>query len=196
MGSFQVSVLCYGEGIYSDMSSYQSFNCPVVMFNAPYGPSCGKKMEETVPPVQEALQALSDSTISSVVSNSLSSYDQGGSIVLSTCIYNGLHPDVKQSSSTEQKEPENPPQHKDDPSSEAPVAQGANGVEPVINLHINNVVCSFNVRCHLDLKLIGLNGQNVEYRREQNRVTLKLRKPHVTASLWSSGKIVCTGAQR
>lgn len=66
--------------------------------------------------------------------------------------------------------------------------------EPEIDIVINNVVCSFSVRCHLNLRQIALNGINVEYRREQGMVTMKLRKPYTTASIWSSGKITCTGA--
>ncbi|GFY42509.1 TATA box-binding protein-like protein 1 [Trichonephila inaurata madagascariensis] len=65
---------------------------------------------------------------------------------------------------------------------------------PEVDIMINNVVSSFNVRCHLNLRQIALNGANVEYRRENGMVTMKLRKPHTTASIWSSGKITCTGA--
>lgn len=42
---------------------------------------------------------------------------------------------------------------------------------PVLDIVINNVVCSFNVRCHLNLRQIALTGANVEYRRE-NGVSL------------------------
>lgn len=35
-----------------------------------------------------------------------------------------------------------------------------------LDIVINNVVCSFSVRCHLNLREIALNGSNVEYRRE------------------------------
>ncbi|XP_054282390.1 TATA box-binding protein-like 1 [Macrosteles quadrilineatus] len=66
--------------------------------------------------------------------------------------------------------------------------------EPEIDIVINNVVCSFSVRCHLNLRQIALSGVNVEYRREHGMVTMKLRKPYTTASIWSSGKITCTGA--
>ncbi|XP_037084676.1 TATA box-binding protein-like 1 [Pollicipes pollicipes] len=66
--------------------------------------------------------------------------------------------------------------------------------EPVIDIVINNVVSSFSVSCHLDLKHIALNGHNVEYRRENGMVTMKLRRPYTTASMWSSGKITCTGS--
>ncbi|GBL80339.1 hypothetical protein AVEN_205863-1, partial [Araneus ventricosus] len=37
---------------------------------------------------------------------------------------------------------------------------------PEVDIMINNVVASFNVRCHLNLRQIALNGCNVEYRRE------------------------------
>ena len=33
-----------------------------------------------------------------------------------------------------------------------------------VDIVINNVVCSFSVRCHLNLKEIAMNGSNVEYR--------------------------------
>jgi hypothetical protein len=38
--------------------------------------------------------------------------------------------------------------------------------EPEVDIVINNVVCSFSVRCHLNLRQIALTGCNVEYRRE------------------------------
>lgn len=66
--------------------------------------------------------------------------------------------------------------------------------EPEVDIVINNVVCSFNVRCHLNLRVIATQGLNVEYRKENGMVTMKLRHPYTTASMWSSGKITCTGA--
>jgi len=63
-----------------------------------------------------------------------------------------------------------------------------------VDIVINNVVCSFNVRCHLNLRQIALNGLNVEYRKENGMVTMKLRQPYTTANIWNSGKITCTGA--
>lgn len=65
---------------------------------------------------------------------------------------------------------------------------------PEIDIVINNVVCNFNVRCHLNLRQIALTGSNVEYRRENGMLTMKLRNPGSTASIWSSGKVTCTGA--
>ena len=38
--------------------------------------------------------------------------------------------------------------------------------KPELDIVINNVVCSFNVRCHLNLRDIALRGLNVEYRKE------------------------------
>lgn len=66
--------------------------------------------------------------------------------------------------------------------------------EPEIDIVISNVVCAFSVRCPLTLKDIALQGANVEYKRENGMVTMKLRNPYTTASIWSSGKITCTGA--
>ena len=44
--------------------------------------------------------------------------------------------------------------------------------EPEVDIVINNVVCSFNVRCHLNLRDIALRGLNVEYRKE-NGVSMR-----------------------
>ncbi|XP_014222902.1 TATA box-binding protein-like protein 1 [Trichogramma pretiosum] len=65
---------------------------------------------------------------------------------------------------------------------------------PELDIIISNVVCSFSVKCHLNLREIALNGSNVEYRRENGLVRMKFRKPKCTASIPSSGKITCTGA--
>ena len=54
----------------------------------------------------------------------------------------------------------------------AETAVSNNGVEeevtdqPEIDIIINNVVCTFHTRCHLNLKTIAMNGMNVIYRRE------------------------------
>jgi len=80
------------------------------------------------------------------------------------------------------------------PKVEEDVEETSKDESPEVDIVINNVVCSFSVRCHLNLKEIALNGSNVEYRRENGMVTMKLRHPYTTASIWSSGKITCTGA--
>lgn len=66
--------------------------------------------------------------------------------------------------------------------------------EPEVDIVINNVVCSFNTRCHLNLRRVATEGMNVIYKRDQGMVSMKIRNPLVTASIWSSGKISCTGA--
>ncbi|XP_064624948.1 TATA box-binding protein-like 1 [Lineus longissimus] len=77
---------------------------------------------------------------------------------------------------------------------EATIAQPVEEDSPNITIAINNVVCSFTVRCHLNLRKIASEGMNVEFKKENGMVTMKLRKPYTTASIWSSGKITCTGA--
>lgn len=64
-----------------------------------------------------------------------------------------------------------------------------------ITLSIMNVVCVFSTRCHLNLRKIATQGLHVEYKKENNMLNMKLRKPATTASFWSSGKGTCTGAQ-
>lgn len=76
----------------------------------------------------------------------------------------------------------------------AAAEQAAEADAPVIDIVINNVVCSFSVRCHLNLRHIAMSAANVEYRRENGMLTMKIRQPYTTASMWSSGKVTCTGA--
>lgn len=38
--------------------------------------------------------------------------------------------------------------------------------ENEIDIILNNVVCNFSVRCHLNLKQIAMTGNNVEFHRE------------------------------
>ena len=58
-----------------------------------------------------------------------------------------------------------------------PAAQDQQQAEPPpdeeVGIIINNVVCSFSVRCHLNLKKIAMEGVNVIYKR-QNGVSLLL----------------------
>ncbi|XP_045583194.1 TATA box-binding protein-like 1 isoform X2 [Procambarus clarkii] len=77
---------------------------------------------------------------------------------------------------------------------EEDISDEVTDVDPVIDIMINNVVSSFSVSCHLDLRNIARTGNNVEFRRENGMVTMKIRRPPTTASIWSSGKITCTGS--
>uniref|UniRef100_A0A8C9WG62 TATA box-binding protein-like 1 n=1 Tax=Scleropages formosus TaxID=113540 RepID=A0A8C9WG62_SCLFO len=63
-----------------------------------------------------------------------------------------------------------------------------------LDIIITNVVAVFRTRCHLNLRTIAREGSNVIYKPEVGKVLMKLRKPRITASIWSSGKIICTGA--
>lgn len=65
---------------------------------------------------------------------------------------------------------------------------------PTIDIIINNVVASYSTRCHLDLRRIAMDGKHVEYKREHGMCNMKIRRPYTTATIWSSGKITCTGA--
>ncbi|GFN89419.1 TATA-box binding protein [Plakobranchus ocellatus] len=65
---------------------------------------------------------------------------------------------------------------------------------PCIDIIINNVVCSFSTKCYLNLKKIATEGLHVEYRRENGMLNMKIRRPNVTATIWSSGNITCTGS--
>ena len=65
------------------------------------------------------------------------------------------------------------------------VPNGVNGNEDPkeeVDIVINNVVGSFSVKCHLNLRDIALRGHNVEYRRENGvRSASKNCKPLLTA---------------
>ncbi|XP_078504983.1 TATA box-binding protein-like 1 [Lissotriton helveticus] len=63
-----------------------------------------------------------------------------------------------------------------------------------LDILITNVVCVFRTRCHLNLRKIALEGVNVIYKNNVGKLLMKLRKPRITATIWSSGKIICTGA--
>ena len=46
--------------------------------------------------------------------------------------------------------------------------------EPEVDIVINNVVSSFNTRCHLNLKRVATEGMNVIYKRDQGVSILSL----------------------
>ena len=62
-----------------------------------------------------------------------------------------------------------------------------------INIKVNNIHCTFNVRCLLNIEDIMERGVNVELRKNRDHVTMQLREPPATATIWSNGKITCTG---
>lgn len=76
-----------------------------------------------------------------------------------------------------------------------PITIKTDSITEPINLFVNNVVCSYSTRCHLNLRRIAMEGMHVEYKKENGMVNMKLRKPYTTATIWSSGKVTCAGAK-
>ncbi|KAH9610918.1 hypothetical protein KSS87_008837 [Heliosperma pusillum] len=61
---------------------------------------------------------------------------------------------------------------------------------------IQNVVSTVNLGCKLDLKAIALHARNAEYNHKRfSAVIMRIREPKTTALIFSSGKMVCTGAK-
>ncbi|OMO57468.1 TATA-box binding protein [Corchorus olitorius] len=61
---------------------------------------------------------------------------------------------------------------------------------------LQNVVCTLNLGCPLDLKGIALKARNAEYNPKRfAAVVMRIREPKTTALLFASGKMVCTGAK-
>jgi len=66
---------------------------------------------------------------------------------------------------------------------------------PTLDIKVSNVVCKFRVRCHINLRKLAQEAFNTEYDAAHSKVTLRLRKPHCIANIWSSGKIAIFGAK-
>jgi len=65
-----------------------------------------------------------------------------------------------------------------------------------ITPNIQNVVCTVNLGVQLDLKRIALKARNAEYNpRRFAAVIMRIRDPKTTALIFSSGKMVITGAK-
>ncbi|XP_064623754.1 uncharacterized protein LOC135485556 [Lineus longissimus] len=61
---------------------------------------------------------------------------------------------------------------------------------------LQNIVCTVNLGCKLDLKRIALHARNAEYNPKRfAAVIMRIRDPRTTALIFSSGKMVCTGAK-
>lgn len=61
---------------------------------------------------------------------------------------------------------------------------------------LQNIVCTVNLGCKLDLKKIALHARNAEYNPKRfAAVIMRIRDPRTTALIFSSGKMVCTGAK-
>ncbi|XP_077319520.1 TATA box-binding protein-like 2 isoform X2 [Lithobates pipiens] len=72
-----------------------------------------------------------------------------------------------------------------------PVAESS-GIIP----QLQNIVSTVNLACKLDLKKIALHARNAEYNPKRfAAVIMRIREPRTTALIFSSGKMVCTGAK-
>ncbi|XP_039644737.1 TATA-box-binding protein-like isoform X2 [Perca fluviatilis] len=61
---------------------------------------------------------------------------------------------------------------------------------------IQNIICTVNLGCQLDLDLIARKAWNVEYNpKVYKALTMRLRKPRTTAMIYKSGNLVCLGAK-
>lgn len=71
-------------------------------------------------------------------------------------------------------------------------AQGVSGIIPTLQ----NVVATVNLDCRLDLKTIALHARNAEYNPKRfAAVIMRIREPKTTALIFTSGKMVVTGAK-
>nr|CAG4645786.1 EOG090X0CO7 [Lynceus sp. MCZ IZ 141354] len=69
-------------------------------------------------------------------------------------------------------------------------------VDPGIVPQLQNIVSTVNLGCKLDLKKIALHARNAEYNPKRfAAVIMRIREPRTTALIFSSGKMVCTGAK-
>ncbi|XP_018619653.1 TATA box-binding protein-like 2 isoform X2 [Scleropages formosus] len=72
-----------------------------------------------------------------------------------------------------------------------PVSESS-GIVP----QLQNIVSTVNLACPLDLKSIALHARNAEYNPKRfAAVIMRIREPRTTALIFSSGKMVCTGAK-
>ncbi|VDK71710.1 unnamed protein product, partial [Anisakis simplex] len=61
---------------------------------------------------------------------------------------------------------------------------------------LQNIVSTVNLGVALDLKKIALHARNAEYNPKRfAAVIMRIREPRTTALIFSSGKMVCTGAK-
>ncbi|KAH8875159.1 TATA-box-binding protein isoform 2 [Schistosoma japonicum] len=67
---------------------------------------------------------------------------------------------------------------------------------PIPIPQLQNIVCTVYLGCKLNLKNIALSARNAEYNPKRfAAVIMRIREPRTTALIFSSGKMVCTGAK-
>ncbi|CAB0030342.1 unnamed protein product [Trichogramma brassicae] len=68
--------------------------------------------------------------------------------------------------------------------------------DPTALPQLQNIVSTVNLSCKLDLKKIALHARNAEYNPKRfAAVIMRIREPRTTALIFTSGKMVCTGAK-
>ncbi|KAK1791771.1 hypothetical protein P4O66_013753 [Electrophorus voltai] len=78
------------------------------------------------------------------------------------------------------------------PMTPVPATPESSGIVP----QLQNIVSTVNLGCKLDLKTIALRARNAEYNPKRfAAVIMRIREPRTTALIFSSGKMVCTGAK-
>ncbi|XP_040567492.1 uncharacterized protein Tbp [Lepeophtheirus salmonis] len=74
--------------------------------------------------------------------------------------------------------------------------QPPGSMDPGIVPQLQNIVSTVSLGCKLDLKKIALHARNAEYNPKRfAAVIMRIREPRTTALIFSSGKMVCTGAK-
>lgn len=82
------------------------------------------------------------------------------------------------------------------PSSAAPATPMTTSNEQHAQPILQNIVSTVNLGTKLDLKKIALYARNAEYNPKRfAAVIMRIRQPRTTALIFSSGKMVCTGAK-
>lgn len=77
-----------------------------------------------------------------------------------------------------------------------PFSNSHQNSETTITPSIQNIVSTINMGCHLNLKKIALAARNSEYNPKRfAALIMRIRAPRTTALIFSSGKMVCTGAK-
>lgn len=78
----------------------------------------------------------------------------------------------------------------------APIPPTPHSMETAIVPQLQNIVSTVSLCCQLDLKKIALQARNAEYNPKRfAAVIMRIREPRTTALIFSSGKMVCTGAK-
>ncbi|KAJ8788381.1 hypothetical protein J1605_000437 [Eschrichtius robustus] len=106
--------------------------------------------------------------------------------------YSHLHPGDADSAQPSPEKPHSLPLASITPMTPVSPVSECSGIVP----QLQNIVSTVNLACKLDLKKIALHAKNAEYNPKRfAAVIMRIREPRTTALIFSSGKMVCTGAK-